>query len=311
VLLGDVFMVYQYGTQAHGVILSLAVNYQNFARMQTDYASADPIWAATERPPVQSAIAADWKRIDAEDIEFTYPRSRHERATLVGASLTLTRGQMIAIVGASGSGKSTFMRVLAGLYGADRARFTVDGVAHVRLRNLGALATLIPQDAEVFEASILDNITLGVPHPTEAVDEAIRVAGFDSVLAPLPQGLATMITERGLNLSGGQKQRLALARGILAARTSSLLLLDEPTSSLDPLTEARIFTALRHAMPDACIVASVHRFNLLPRFDRVVLMDEGRVLDSGTVDELRERQPLFNELWRRSTAATEAAARAA
>ncbi|MGZ8154732.1 MAG: hypothetical protein ACXWUK_05445 [Burkholderiales bacterium] len=89
------------------------------------------------------------------------------------------------------------------------------------------------------------------------------------------------------------------------------MLLDEPTSSLDPLTEARIFTALRQAMSDACIVASVHRFNLLPRFDRIVLIDEGRVLDSGTVDELRGRQPLFNELWRRSMAAADAAARAA
>lgn len=311
VLLGDVFMVYQYATQAHGVIASLAMNYQNFARMQADYASANPIWAAAPTPAVQSAITPEWRRIEVSNVEFSYARSRRNRATLSGASLTLRRGQSIALVGRSGSGKSTLMRVLAGLYDADRSRIVIDGMPQTGLRNLSAIATLIPQDAEVFEASIRENITFGVPYPTEAVEAAIRVAEFDAVLATLPHGTDTIITERGLNFSGGQKQRLALARGVLAARSSSLLLLDEPTSSLDPLTEARIFSALRQAMSQTCIVASVHRFNLLPRFDCVVLMDDGRVLDSGTVDELLRRQPLFEELWKRSTSSAEHEVKAA
>ena len=195
------------------------------------------------------------------------------------------------------------MRVLAGLYDADRGRFTVDGIPHVGLKNLGAIATLIPQDAEVFEGTVRDNITFGVPARDQALAEAVRISCFDAVLATLPQGLDTVITERGLNLSGGQKQRMALARGILAARSSSLLLLDEPTSSLDPATEAQVFGAFRDAVPNATVIASVHRFNLLPRFDRVVLMEEGRVVDSGRVEELLARQPLFRELWSRSVAA--------
>jgi ABC-type multidrug transport system fused ATPase/permease subunit len=131
------------------------------------------------------------------------------------------------------------------------------------------------------------------------------------VVAALPQGLETMLTERGVNLSGGQKQRLALARGIVASQSSSVLLLDEPTSSLDALTEAHVFSELRSAVPHACIIASVHRLNLLPRFDRVMLMDEGSVLDCGTVVELLERQPLFRELWHRSISTPEANTRAA
>jgi ABC-type multidrug transport system fused ATPase/permease subunit len=179
------------------------------------------------------------------------------------------------------------------------------------MRNLGATTTLIPQDAEVFEGTVLDNITFGVEHASDAVWQALRVSSFDRVVETLPQGLETMLTERGINLSGGQKQRLALARGIVAAQASSLLLLDEPTSSLDALTEAHVFSELRNAVADACIIASVHRLNLLPRFDRVMLMDDGRVVDAGSVAELLERQPLFRDLWQRSLSTPETSARAA
>jgi ATP-binding cassette subfamily B protein len=306
-LIGNVFMVYQYANQAGGVIAQLATHYQNFARMRVDYGNADPIWNATERQAPQGGLPDDWRRIEVDALEFSYARNRRDTPLLNGVALSLHRGEALALVGPSGSGKSTLMRVLAGLYDTDRGRFTVDGMPHVGLRNLGALATLIPQDAEVFEGTILDNISFGVPYAPEAIGEALRISSFDSVVAALPQGLQTVITERGLNLSGGQKQRMALARGILAAQSSSLLLLDEPTSSLDPATEARVFGEFRSAVADACIVASVHRLNLLPRFDRVVLMEEGRVLDSGSVDDLLARQPLFRDLWNRSHAAGAAA----
>jgi ATP-binding cassette, subfamily B, bacterial len=310
-LLGNVFMVYQYANQAHGVIAAIAMHYQSFARMQADYASADPIRNATECVAPQVAVPQDWKRIDIDGLEFSYSRSRRDTPMLNGAALRLNRGETIALVGPSGSGKSTLMRVLAGLYEPSRGRFAIDGMPHLAMRNLGATTTLIPQDAEVFEGTVLDNITFGVEHASEAVAQALRVSSFDSVVATLPQGLATMLTERGINLSGGQKQRLALARGIVAAQASSLLLLDEPTSSLDALTEAHVFSELRNAVADACVIASVHRLNLLPRFDRVMLMDDGRVVDAGSVAELLERQPLFRDLWQRSLSTPETSARAA
>jgi ABC-type multidrug transport system fused ATPase/permease subunit len=310
-LLGNVFMVYQYANQAHGVISAIAMHYQSFARMQADYASADPIRNATECPAPQVAVPHDWKQIEIQGLEFSYARSRRDSPMLHGASLTLNRAETIALVGPSGSGKSTLMRVLAGLYEPSRGRFTIDGMPHLAMRNLGATTTLIPQDAQVFEGTVLDNVTFGVEHASEAVWQALRVSSFDRVVETLPQGLDTMLTERGVNLSGGQKQRLALARGIVAGQSSSLLLLDEPTSSLDALTEAHVFSELRNAVADACIIASVHRLNLLPRFDRVMLMDDGRIVDSGTVTELLERQALFRELWHRSLAAPEASALAA
>ena len=129
-----------------------------------------------------------------------------------------------------------------------------------------------------------------------------RSSRRDVVLNGLPQGLDTPVGERGLDLSGGQKQRLALARGLLAARDSSLLLLDEPTSALDPVTEARVTQAILDHHPDAAIIASVHRLHLLPRFDRIVLMAEGRVVDCGTLAGLLSRSPLFQAMWAKSPA---------
>lgn len=153
-----------------------------------------------------------------------------------------------------------------------------------------------------FDRRVRDNLTLGAPMAEAAMSEAIRIAGLGKVMASLPQGPDTPVSERGLTLSGGQKQRIALARGILAAAGSSLILLDEPTSSLDTATEAEVFSALCAAFPDATIVTSVHRMHLLARVDSVILMSAGRALDVGSAAELLERQALFRELWQRSGA---------
>jgi ABC-type multidrug transport system fused ATPase/permease subunit len=168
-LLGNVFMVYQYANQASGVIAAIAMHYQSFARMQVDYGTAEPIRNATEAAPVQAPLPPEWQLVEADKLEFSYARSRRDKPLLDGVSLALNRGETIALVGPSGSGKSTLMRVLAGLYEPTRARFAVDGVAHLAMRNLGAVATLIPQDAEVFEGTILDNINFRVEHEPEAV----------------------------------------------------------------------------------------------------------------------------------------------
>jgi ABC-type bacteriocin/lantibiotic exporter with double-glycine peptidase domain len=116
------------------------------------------------------------------------------------------------------------------------------------------------------------------------------------VIRDLPQGLDTSIAQGGSNLSGGQRQRVCLTRGVLAAADSSLLLLDEPTSALDPITEASVHDRLRGAFPHACVVASVHRMSLLDRFDRVVLMAHGRIVDTGTVAAVASRQQLLRDM---------------
>ena len=291
VLIGSLFMVWQYAQQAAGVLGSMAANYQALARTQADVASAEPIRTAPAPAAPPAPLPQGWQRITVQGLQFRHAGA--SRGGLHGVHLALDRGARIALVGPSGAGKSTLLRVLAGLYDAERGHVEVDGVAQLGRRHLGDLATLIPQEAEIFEATLRENITLAGDADEAALQAAVQASALDEVLAALPEGLATPMSERGFNLSGGQRQRLALARGVLAAQGSGVLLLDEPTSALDPVTEQRVHQRLAAAFPDACIVASVHRLGLLAHFDTVVLMADGGVLDIGTPDELRLRQPLF------------------
>jgi ABC-type bacteriocin/lantibiotic exporter with double-glycine peptidase domain len=308
VMLGSAVMVYQYAQQVGGVVSNMAGNYHDLVCYETDLAGAEPLVAAADayaRP--RGEVPAGWREIAVDGLNFSYIGPRGE-AAIDDVSLRLARGRRIAVVGESGSGKSTLLRVLAGLYPAQDGTFVVDGAPCPGLVDLASIATLVPQDPEIFAGTIGHNITLGLDRSIAEIHRACELAGFTPVLEQLPEGLATDIAQRGLNLSGGQKQRLALARGILAASGSSVLMLDEPTSSLDPTTEALVYDNLLSAFPETCVVSSVHRLHLLNRFDEVVLMAEGRILAIGTAAELLAREPLFQALWQRYGAAEPIAA---
>ncbi|RST53145.1 ABC transporter ATP-binding protein [Variovorax sp. MHTC-1] len=300
VMLGAVFMIYQYAQQAAGVVSSMAANFSFFARMHTDYGSAAPIWQAPSRADdlAQERIDRDaaWRTLQVENLVWNYrPRgneavTEHVPSGLHEVALTLQRGQRIALVGPSGGGKSTLLRVLAGLYAPQGGTLAIDGepTPWPRLRRI---ATLIPQETEVFEASVRENLGFGQPLDDDAIRAALHASTFDEVLAATRGDLDTSLSERGFNLSGGQRQRLCLARGVLAAKGSSLLLLDEPTSALDAATEGRVLERIAAAFPGACVIASVHRLSLLERFDTVVLMEAGRILDAGARAAVLARQP--------------------
>jgi ABC-type multidrug transport system fused ATPase/permease subunit len=297
ILVGTAVMVHQYAQQMGDVVGSFANQWQDVVRGATDLGGADEILDAEERRGADGRLPAGWREVRVEGLTFRHPNRRGDAPTLEAVSLSIRRGERIALVGESGSGKSSLMRVLAGLYDADARAFAVDGAPAPGLADLGSAATLIPQDPEIFENTVRHNVTMGLPHAEEEVARACELACLGPILGMMPQGIDTPVVERGGNLSGGQKQRLALARGVLAARDSSILMLDEPTSSLDPGTEARVYANLMAEFPDAAIVSSIHRLHLLPRFDRVVYMAEGRVVDHGTLRELLHRQPRFRELW--------------
>jgi ABC-type multidrug transport system fused ATPase/permease subunit len=299
-LLGNVFMVYQYTQQAGGVIVAIAANYQQFARFQVDYGSAAPIWDATPPPPGTGHVDTAWREITVREMLFTHPRHRGDGPSLQAAEMVLRRGERIALVGPSGAGKSTLMRALAGLYTLQRGSIAIDGGAREDLTDLASVATFVPQDAQVFEGTLRENLAFGARVDDAALASAIGFAGLSALIASLPQGLDTPIAERGSNFSGGQRQRIALARGLLAGRASTLLLLDEPTASLDPVSEGEVYAALHAARPDACIVSSIHRLHLLPRFDRIVLMADGAIVDDGPLEALLERSPLMRALWQQA-----------
>jgi ABC-type multidrug transport system fused ATPase/permease subunit len=290
--IGAVFMVHQYARQTADVASAMAGQLQGLAHTRTNFESARPIYDAPQSPdPVE--LPRDWRRIVVRDVAFRHAKAHADAPSLGVAELVLNRGERIALVGGSGSGKSSLMRVLAGLYDAAHIEVEVDGVVQREALDLASLATLIPQEADVFEGSVRENLDFGTGIEAARIDDAVRGSAFGAVLGTLHGGLDFPVAQRGSNLSGGQRQRLCMARGVLAAGASSVVFLDEPTSALDPITEADVHQRLSRTFPRACIVASVHRMSLLSYFDRVVLMDAGRVVDSGSVEALRDRQPGF------------------
>ena len=310
-LLGSLYMVWAYAEQASSVIASVASHFQTFARQHADYESANVIReAGPVAAPVSPATtpASGWQRLVIRDLTFRHSASRTAAPVLERLGFVLERGKRYALIGASGSGKSTLLRVLAGLYSAERIALTVDGgptqVSPTEAAQfLRARTTLIPQDAEVYEGTLGENLGLcesvsGSPGP-HAYAAALELACATDFVQPTPIGLEAAIAERAANWSGGQRSRVALARGILAATGSALVLMDEPTANLDPATEARVYTNLFAAFADVTVVSSVHRLSLLDRFDEVLVMEQGRLVAQGTPEELAIVHP---ELYQRRNA---------
>jgi ATP-binding cassette subfamily B protein len=311
IMLGSLYMVWEYASQAGGVISAFASHFQTFARQHADFASADPIREAEVRSSAETnsrelpSPAMDSEYYVVRDLVFSHPAARSERPALDRVALTLQQGRRYALIGGSGSGKSTLLRVLAGLYEADRvtidrrygpAVVTPSAAAHL----LRANATLVPQDAEVLEGTLAENLALCATHdgaPSEAqYSQAMHVACVTDFVPAGAEGLNTAVVERGANWSGGQRARIALARGILAAADSNLVLFDEPTASLDGGTEARVYDNIFAALPNSCIVSSIHRLHLLERFDEVIVMHEGRVVAQGPAALLAATSPDFRQL---------------
>ena len=305
---GTAVMVHQYSQQVGNVVANMAMHWNDLVRQKTEVADVDPIFTSPARSLDAAAVPEGWREISVEGVRFVHPRAGAGQPALDDVSVELRRGERIALVGASGAGKSSLLRVLAGLVDAERVSISVDGKLDPQLKHLGTVSVLLPQDPAVFESSVRENLTMGLSYRQSDIERASELAGFTSVIAQLPQGWGTLISERGVNLSGGQKQRLALARALLAAKDVGLVLLDEATSSVDASTEAEIYDRLMSAFAGACIVSSVHRLHLLARFDTVVLMEQGRVIDSGTPDEVKQRRPeLFAHSAMQSVAETRAA----
>lgn len=272
--------------------ISVTDNIANYRSIQT---IADD-YEAHQRNLIQDDIIYDktWSKIDVQDLSFAYGI----RNALNNISFKLQSGQKIALVGTSGAGKSTLMSVLRGLYPSQSDTLIIDNTAYDSLRPLASLSTLIPQEPEIFENTIRYNVTLGLEHSDDEIMEACRIACFDTVVRDLPNGLDSKINEKGVNLSGGQKQRLALARGIFAIEQSSIVLFDEPTSSIDSVTERRLYQNLFTAFPDICLISSIHRLNLLPLFDTIWVMENGKLVQQGSLPELlAQKNAVFHQLW--------------
>ena len=299
-MIGAVVMIFRYQASLSEVFYTLSAHYSELVRMDTDVKGLQPILNDIQRlahDPEGIALARQWHTLSIDHLEFHHNENTVHQKMFNRLSLTIKRGEKIALIGESGGGKSTLLNILRGLYKTDQAHLIIDDVAFNSLEPLQAITTLIPQDPEIFENTIAFNITMDVPTKTDEIHRAINLAGFADVLAILPSGLETDIREKGLNLSVGQKQRLALARGLFAARFSSLILMDEPTSSVDLPTEKEILSNVIKEFKDAAMIVSLHRLHLLPKFDRIIMLSHGDIVAMGSASDLLNQPGPVRDLW--------------
>jgi ATP-binding cassette subfamily B protein len=233
-------------------------------------------------------------RVVFEGVGFGYDP---ERPVLTGIDLEIEAGSTIALIGASGSGKTTLASLVPRFYDTDEGRVLIDGVdvRDVTRRSLRREVGVISQDPFLFSTSVRDNIAFGVPDVTEElVEAAARAAQAHAFIEELPDGYDTVIGERGITLSGGQRQRLAIARALVI--DPRILILDDATASVDATTESLIRAGLAEAMRERTTIVIAHRLSTISLADRVVVLEHGRVVASGTQSELLEHSPVFREI---------------
>ena len=240
-----------------------------------------------------------WQRLDVTDLDFSYYGEGNGDRHLENISMSLSRGERIALVGESGSGKTTILKIMRDLYRPQHMKLMIDGrVIPDGFGGVSRAIALVPQNPEIFATTILENITLGADYDMNSVMHFTDMACFTDVVEGLPKGFASSIKEKGVNLSGGQQQRLALARGLLACHDKDIVLLDEPTSSLDTGTEMRVYGNIFREFQDKTIISSIHRLHLLPLFHKIYFFSNGQIIASGSLNELLTQCPEFQELWR-------------
>jgi len=229
-------------------------------------------------------------------VDFSYG----EEPVLQDVSLSIQRGQTVAVVGPSGGGKSTLLRLLLGFYPLEENRLFLfeQDLNDWSLPSAREHMALVAQDTYLFPVSIAENIACGRPGASQAeIERAARMANIHDYIVSLPEGYRTLAGERGVRLSGGQRQRLALARAIL--KDAPILLLDEPTSALDTESEALVQEALERFMAGRTTIVIAHRLSTIRDADRVLVLEGGRIVEQGSHDELMSRAGRYKELYLR------------
>jgi ATP-binding cassette, subfamily B, bacterial PglK len=254
---------------------------QNFAQTATQ-----PRRTANEKLPFRNTLVLD-------DVTFRYEGTRQH--ALKSVQVTIKPGEAIGVCGPTGGGKSTLVDLIVGLQEPTAGRVVVDGNSiHNHLAAWQIQLGVVSQSVFLLDGTLRENIALGIPNDEiddELVAEAVRLAQLETFIASLPQGLETRVGERGVRLSGGQRQRVAIARALY--RRPSVVVFDEGTSALDNETETELVEALERLRGERTLIMVAHRLTTVRRCDRILVVEDGRISDTGTFDELASRHRLF------------------
>lgn len=307
-MLGGLVMLMGYVERFTSVFHGVAYLYTDVVKHATNVRTAQSILDAYEENHIaelEKTLPENWKKIEIKNLNYTHQgretnvENSNYFAGIKNLNFEIKKGQKIALIGESGSGKSTLLAILRGLYGPETSEIIIDGeVKKEGIALISNYVTFFPQEPEIFENTIAYNITLGLPCNEELMQEICENVHFLEVIGQLPNGFESNIVEKGVNLSGGQKQRLALARGVFAAQDSEIILLDEPTSSVDPMTESKIYKNLFERFNKQVIISSLHRLHLLPLFDYIYVMEGGQVKAEGNLEFLLKSSETFQKLWK-------------
>jgi ATP-binding cassette, subfamily B, bacterial len=306
ILVGTLYLLYSYVHNIVSVFYNIAWLYSDLVTKRTKLANAE----ALEENPVpeiytpNTDVYKNWRSLAVKNLSFTYhgQEKTGDARHLSDISFRFSRGEKIAFIGESGSGKTTMLKVLRGLYDVDSGTVQI-GKKEVPggIYDIAQMVALVPQDPEIFATTIGENITLGLPYSEKEMRQFSDLALFTPVAERLPKQFNSEINEKGVNLSGGEKQRLALARGLLFAKDRDIILLDEPTSSIDAKNERLIYENIFEMFKKKTVISTIHRLHMLPMFDTIYYFKRGHIVASGTFTELQKSSKEFRQLWQKYT----------
>ncbi len=300
VLVGTIYILYGYANQIRDTFFKFAYLYNDIVRYRASVSNTEELSKDFREITLsdEKRLPKNWAQIMIEELSFSYHTEKGADLHLDNISLNIKKAERIALIGESGGGKSTFLRIIRDLYHPKTLGLSVnEKQVSNGFASISDSISLIPQDPEIFATTIRENITLGVEYDDEHLKIFTDMARLTQVVDRLPKKLESSIVEKGVNLSGGEKQRLALARGLLASTDKDIILLDEPTSSVDFQNELQIFKNIFESFPQQAIIASVHRLHLLSLFDTVYFFEGGKIIANGTFEELKKSSPDFQKLW--------------